>query len=34
MMKKLMNYTAAFAAAILAAACQKEMELAPEVTAP
>ena len=29
-----MNYTAAFAAAILAAACQKEMELAPEVTAP
>ena len=34
-MKKLLNYTAAFAAAILAAAsCQKEMELAPEVTAP
>ena len=35
MMKKLLNYTAAFAAAVLAAAsCQKEKELTPEVTAP
>ena len=35
MMKKLMNYTAAFAAAILAVvSCQKEKELTPEVTAP
>lgn len=34
-MKKLMNYTAAFAAAILAVvSCQKEKELTPEVTAP
>lgn len=35
MMKKLLNYTAAFAAAILAVvSCQKEKELTPEVTAP
>ena len=35
MMKKLLNYTAALAAAVLAAAsCQKEKELTPEVTAP
>ena len=35
MMKKLMNYTAAFAAAILAVvSCQKEKVLTPEVTAP
>lgn len=34
MMKSILNYTAAFAAILAAASCQKEMELAPEVTAP
>ena len=33
-MKSILNYTAAFAAILTAASCQKEMELAPEVTTP
>jgi hypothetical protein len=34
MMKSILKYTAAFAAILTAASCQKEMELAPEVTTP